>query len=43
MGDFQMGVDEKDIFTSETLERSLNATFLVLVPKTVGAGDIKDF
>ena len=32
-----------DFFVSETFTRSLNTTFLVLIPKTGEAEDLKDF
>ena len=33
----------RGFFTHDTFQRSLNSTFLVLIPKRVGAKDLKDF
>ena len=33
----------KDFFETGKFVRSLNTTFIVLVPKKSGAGDLKDF
>ena len=33
----------RGFFTHGTFQRSLNSTFLVLIPKRVGAKDLKDF
>ena len=33
----------KEIFERETLTKSLNSTFMVLIPKKIGANDLKNF
>ena len=33
----------QEFYVHETFERSLNSTFVVLIPKKVGASDVKDF
>jgi hypothetical protein len=33
----------QEFYVHETFERSLNSTFLVLIPKKVGASDVKEF
>ena len=33
----------QEFYIHESFERSINTTFVVLIPKKVGASDVKDF